>query len=148
LDKSIVEGRGRGGTIACRSRAREGVSRATPAWPPPWMQPDDGCDAGFGAGAEQPAVEPEASGDPGDAPEPGSASPQVEAPWPPRPAELAAWHVQWRERWGLRANELEAAGFAWREAERQAFDEVRAARAASKSPEFKSHQGGEHRRVG
>jgi hypothetical protein len=41
-----------------------------------------------------------------------------------RPAALAGWPDDRRERWGLRANELELAGVPWREAERQAFAEV------------------------
>ncbi len=37
---------------------------------------------------------------------------------------VAAWTVEWRERWGLRANELEEQGLSWRDAEAQAFVEV------------------------
>ncbi len=50
--------------------------------------------------------------------------------WPPRPAELAGWPVESREKWGRRANELEDAGLDWRSAERQAFGEVKAERSA------------------
>jgi hypothetical protein len=52
----------------------------------------------------------------------------TERPWPPRPAELAGWPVEWRQCWGERANELEASGLPWQAAERQAFDETRAAK--------------------
>jgi hypothetical protein len=37
---------------------------------------------------------------------------------------VAAWPVEWRERWGRRANELEESGLSWRDAETQAFVEV------------------------
>jgi hypothetical protein len=37
---------------------------------------------------------------------------------------VAGWPVEWRERWGRRANELEEAGLSWRDAEAQAFVEV------------------------
>jgi hypothetical protein len=37
---------------------------------------------------------------------------------------LADWPVEWRERWGRRANALEEAGFSWRDAEGRAFVEV------------------------
>lgn len=37
---------------------------------------------------------------------------------------VADWPVEWRERWGRRANELEEAGLPWRDAEAQAFVEV------------------------
>ncbi len=37
---------------------------------------------------------------------------------------VAAWALEARERWGLRANELEDAGLSWRDAETQAFVEV------------------------
>ena len=39
-------------------------------------------------------------------------------------AVLANWPDEWRERWGLRANELQDTGLAWREAEVQAFIEI------------------------
>jgi hypothetical protein len=48
------------------------------------------------------------------------------APWPPRPAELAEWPLEWRQRWGLLANELEDAGTSFPECERQAFARVKA----------------------
>ncbi len=47
--------------------------------------------------------------------------------WPPRPAELAEWPVEWRGRWGRRANELQDQGIPWPDHERQAFIEVKAA---------------------
>jgi hypothetical protein len=47
-------------------------------------------------------------------------------PWPPRPAELATWPVEWRERWGRLANELEVAGTPFPESERRAFVQVKA----------------------
>jgi hypothetical protein len=37
---------------------------------------------------------------------------------------VAGWPIEWREQWGLRANELEEAGLSWRDAETQAFVEV------------------------
>ncbi len=37
---------------------------------------------------------------------------------------VAGWPVEWREQWGLRANELEDSGLPWRDAETQAFVEV------------------------
>jgi hypothetical protein len=37
---------------------------------------------------------------------------------------VAGWPVEWRERWGRRANELEESGLSWRDAETQAFVEV------------------------
>jgi hypothetical protein len=52
-------------------------------------------------------------------------------PWPPRPVELARWPVEWRAKWGVRANELQDQGVPWPEHERRAFDMVRAEREAS-----------------
>jgi hypothetical protein len=37
---------------------------------------------------------------------------------------VADWPVEWRERWGRRANALEEQGLSWRDAEAQAFVEV------------------------
>ena len=37
---------------------------------------------------------------------------------------VADWPVEWRERWGRRANALEENGLSWRDAEAQAFVEV------------------------
>jgi hypothetical protein len=37
---------------------------------------------------------------------------------------VAEWPVEWRERWGRRANALEESGLSWRDAEAQAFIEV------------------------
>ena len=37
---------------------------------------------------------------------------------------VANWPVDWRERWGQRANTLEESGLTWRDAETQAFVEV------------------------
>ena len=37
---------------------------------------------------------------------------------------VAEWPVEWRERWGRRANALEENGLSWRDAEAQAFVEV------------------------
>jgi hypothetical protein len=37
---------------------------------------------------------------------------------------VAVWPVEWRERWGRRANALEDNGLSWRDAETQAFVEV------------------------
>jgi hypothetical protein len=39
-------------------------------------------------------------------------------------AVVAVWPVEWRERWGRRANDLEENGLSWRDAESQAFVEV------------------------
>ncbi len=48
-----------------------------------------------------------------------------EAPWPPRPEELATWPDGWRERWGELANNLEAQGVAFPESERRAFAQIK-----------------------
>jgi hypothetical protein len=37
---------------------------------------------------------------------------------------VAKWPVEWRERWGRRANGLEETGLSWRDAETQAFIEI------------------------
>ena len=37
---------------------------------------------------------------------------------------VANWPVEWRERWGRRANELQETGLSWRDAEAQAFVEL------------------------
>jgi hypothetical protein len=37
---------------------------------------------------------------------------------------VAEWPIEWRERWGHRANALEDSGLSWRDAETQAFVEV------------------------
>ena len=37
---------------------------------------------------------------------------------------VAEWPVEWRERWGRRANALEEKGLSWRDAEAQAFVEI------------------------
>jgi hypothetical protein len=37
---------------------------------------------------------------------------------------VAEWPVEWRERWGRRANALEENGLSWRDAEAQAFVEI------------------------
>jgi hypothetical protein len=57
---------------------------------------------------------------------PALLSDPVPAPWPPRPAELAEWPVEWRARWGLLANELQDQEVPWPEHERRAFDLVKA----------------------
>jgi hypothetical protein len=54
-----------------------------------------------------------------------SSAPQP-APWPPRPAELAEWPVEWRAKWGRLANELQDQGIPWPEHERQAFYRAKA----------------------
>jgi hypothetical protein len=48
-----------------------------------------------------------------------------ELPWRRR---LPKWPDEWRERWGLRANELEESGLGWIEAEKQAWNETLEAR--------------------
>ncbi len=55
------------------------------------------------------------------------AAPAPPPAWPPRPAELAEWPVEWRARWGCRANELQDQGVPWPDHERLAFAEVKAA---------------------
>jgi hypothetical protein len=51
---------------------------------------------------------------------------------------VAEWPVEWRERWGRRANALEEQGLSWRDAEAQAFveiwSEVRAQQANHSAP--------------
>ena len=37
---------------------------------------------------------------------------------------VSGWPIEWRERWGRRANALEETGLSWRDAEAQAFVEV------------------------
>jgi hypothetical protein len=37
---------------------------------------------------------------------------------------VATWPIEWRERWGQRANALEDSGLSWRDAETQAFVEI------------------------
>jgi hypothetical protein len=46
------------------------------------------------------------------------------APPPAYRHVIAGWSLDWRERWGRRANELEDEGLSWRDAEAQAFVEV------------------------
>jgi hypothetical protein len=48
------------------------------------------------------------------------------APPPPRPAELAAWPLPWRQRWGELANALQDAGTPFPESEQQAFRQIKA----------------------
>src|SRR5262249_7883275 len=45
---------------------------------------------------------------------------------------LAGWPMEWRERWGRRANALEDQGLGWREAEARAFAEINDQRLAAK----------------
>jgi hypothetical protein len=52
--------------------------------------------------------------------------PDFAPPWPPRPQELAAWPVAWREKWSRLANRLEDEGVPFPESERRAFHEIRA----------------------
>ena len=47
----------------------------------------------------------------------------VVPPWE-RPAELAEWPIERRQRWGELANQLEDQGIPWPEHERRAFREV------------------------
>jgi len=37
---------------------------------------------------------------------------------------VANWPIEWREQWGLRANDLEETGLSWRDAEAKAFVEI------------------------
>lgn len=46
-------------------------------------------------------------------------------------ARLAEWPLEWRERWGLRANQLEDTGLDWIEAEKLAWNEVIVEKAAA-----------------
>lgn len=48
-------------------------------------------------------------------------APNPDLRWRPK---LAKWPLEWRERWGLRANALEEQGLDWIEAERQAMNET------------------------
>jgi hypothetical protein len=61
-------------------------------------------------------------------PAPESRMPDDDAPendgQSPHRAALARWPVEWREKWGYRANALEDSGLNWRDAEIQAFVEV------------------------
>jgi hypothetical protein len=57
---------------------------------------------------------------------PKPTDPAPKPPWPPRPAELARWPVEWRERWGRLANQLEDQGVPWPDHERRAFDQIKA----------------------
>lgn len=73
---------------------------------------------------EAPVAAPEpAAAD--DTPDPAAV--EVPRSWPPRAPELTWWPIERRQRWGERANELEASGLPWQAAERQAFDEIKAA---------------------
>lgn len=67
-------------------------------------------------------VEPDPAGLPEGAADPGP------PPWPPRPAELADWPVEWRQRWGRLANEMQDQGIPWPEHERAAFERIKAER--------------------
>lgn len=66
--------------------------------------------------AGPPACEPARAAGPDD-----RGSPAPEPRW--RQA-VAIWPVEWRERWGRRANDLQDAGAAWAVAERSAFNET------------------------
>lgn len=61
----------------------------------------------------------------GDSPE----APNADLGWRRR---LEKWPLDWRERWGRRANDLEASGLHWIEAEKLAWNEVIVAKAAAK----------------
>jgi hypothetical protein len=75
-----------------------------------------------------PAAVPEATDETNadDVEQPPPAESATPPPWPPRPAELAEWPVEWRAKWGVRANELQDQGIPWPEHERQAFYMVKA----------------------
>jgi hypothetical protein len=69
--------------------------------------------------------------DPGGAPRPTPTPARAERATADAGAEplpyrtvLASWPDEWRERWGLRANDLETSGLSWRDAEGRAFLEV------------------------
>jgi hypothetical protein len=47
-------------------------------------------------------------------------------PWTPRPAELATWPIERRQRWGELANRLDDQGIPWPEHERQAYEQINA----------------------
>jgi hypothetical protein len=61
-------------------------------------------------------------------------------PWPPRPAELIEWPVEWRARWGQLANEQEDQGVPFPDSVRRAYHlveaEMDAARARGEQIEF------------
>jgi hypothetical protein len=76
---------------------------------------------------------------PPEAPVPEAAAPGP-PPWPPRDPRLAGWPVEWREKWGIRANELEAAGVPWPEHERRAFLEVQAEMTGPPPPDPERHR--------
>lgn len=61
--------------------------------------------------------------------DPGQGVPEFS--WPPRPAELAAWPIERRERWGRLANRMEDDGVPFPESERRAFHEIKAAAQAA-----------------
>jgi hypothetical protein len=85
-----------------------GIEVADPLDPAPWKVPPDGV------------VEPLV-----DSPL-GTEAPAALPPWPPRPAELADWPIEWRERWGRSAKRLQDEGVPWPEHERQAFERTKA----------------------
>ena len=65
-----------------------------------------------------PAFDKSAAGWPTEADNPGDDGQS------PHRVALSRWPVEWRERWGYRANDLEETGMNWRDAEIQAFIDV------------------------
>jgi hypothetical protein len=95
---------------------------AKPAKPPIGL-----CEPGFAGSAGSACEEFPNSSDPpfrrGTRPE---ATDAQHAPWPPRPAEIGAWPIPWRQRWGELSNQLEDQGIPFPESERRAFARVKA----------------------
>jgi hypothetical protein len=60
--------------------------------------------------------------------EPKAMAPASMILWPPRPAELADWPTEWRDRWGRMANELEKREIPWPQCEAQAFRQAKSER--------------------
>jgi hypothetical protein len=69
------------------------------------------------------APTPEVAANPADRPAITDSHPPVFHPLAYR-GVVADWPLEWRERWGRRANQLEEDGLSWRDAETQAFIEV------------------------
>jgi hypothetical protein len=77
---------------------------------------------------DSPATEPEADAQEG---EPARPAPPDPVTWR---RVLPGWSIEWRQRWGDRANELAEAGVHWPHDEAQAFAEISAERNANRGP--------------
>jgi hypothetical protein len=82
----------------------------------------DEDDGETGANPAEPSSPPPPS-DHSASSEPALAPPPIFHPLAYR-GVVANWPIEWRERWGLRANSLEEDGLSWRDAETQAFVEI------------------------